>query len=821
MAVYLEFPRAHCSHHVRQGRRMGLVFFVLVAAAGMSAAGLGTDRVVLGLKWRHQFQFAGYYAAQAKGYYAEEGMEVRIEEGRPGQSSIETVLQGEAQFGVSDSDIVLARLQGRPLVVCAAVFQHSPSVILSRRDRNIRKPSDLAGARVMMPDMQGSAQLHAMLAREGIPAEAVHIVPHTWRLADLIEGRVDAVSAYATVEPAQLRGLGIESAGLHAIDYGVDFYGDMLFTTEREARAHPERAAAFTRASMKGWDYALRNPEEIADLILKFESVRLRGVTRKNLLDEAAAMKAFILPDLVEIGHLNPGRLQQIARTFTELKMAPRGRSLEGFLLAPRIHDPLPMRRLLQAGSVMALGVLLVFLWNLQIRRRVNRRTRELKEEVRLRTLAEAGLRASEERFRMMFTGAATGIAVMDPGGRFLQANPAYCATTGYSESELQGMTISDLLPGEDLAAYRGNLEALLAGKSEHFVRESRCLKKGGGCAWKRASVSVVRTADGRPGSIILVAEDISARREAEEAASGNAELLHMAGRIGGIGAWSVEFPGARVIWSEEVYRIHELDTGAPPGMEAALDFFRPDSRRLLESAVQKGEPCDLELELVTARGNPRWVRATSKVERTTDGRLRRFYGIFQDITGRKHAAEKLKASEAQYRLLFTHNPLPMWVCEGDTLRFLAVNAAASLHYGYSEAEFLGMTLGDLRVGDATGDGQRHRTRNGTLIDVETSSDGIIFDGRPAFLTMAHDVTELARVYRAQRMLSACNEALIRAEAEDGLLHEICRIAVEIGGYRMAWVGFAREDEARTISPVAHAGAEDGYLSEIRLSWRD
>ncbi|MDF3056626.1 MAG: sensory box protein [Rariglobus sp.] len=778
------------------------------------------EPVTLWLKWRHQFQFAGYYAAQARGYYAEEGLDVRIEAGRPGVSSINAVLNGVAQFGVSDSDVVLARLEGKPLVACAAVFQHSPLIVLSRADRNIRAPADLAGTKVMMSDRQSSAQLWAMIMRAGVPADSLRSVPHTWRLDDLIEGRVDAISAYATVEPPQMRARGIEPAMLHAIDYGVDFYGDMLFTREDEIRAHPERTDAFIRASLKGWDYALRNPEEIAGLILELNGVKQRGATRETLLAEAAALRPFILPDVVQIGHMNPARFRQIAQTFFDLKMAPPGGSLDGFIHAPEPAAPITRGRLLKVGAGIAFGILLVLLWNLQIRRRVNQRTRQLKDEVRLRAHVETELRASEERFRLMFAGAATGIAVTTPEGRFLQANPAYLASVGYSEAELQTLNLTALLHPEDQADYRRLVDGLLAGAKNHFVSEARCLRKGGGTTWKRASVSLLRTNDGRPASIVVVAEDITARREAEEAASASAELLRMASGIGGMGAWAIEFPGKRVTWSDEVFRIHEVNTSYRPDAESALKFFTPASRDQLRAALDAGEPYDLELELITARGNHRWVRTTSNVDRE-DGVLKRIYGIFQDITDRKLAREKLTASEAQYRLLFTHNPLPMWVCEAGTLRFLAVNAAACDHYGYSEAEFLGMTITGLRVPGPDGPVERHRTKSGSLIDIEMSSDQIVFDGRAAFLTMAHDVTELARVNRAQRMLSACNEALIRTEAEHDLLNDICRIAVEIGGYRMAWVGFALQDSGKTIRPVAHAGEETGYLSEIELSWSE
>ena len=80
---------------------------------------------------------------------------------------------------------------------------------------------------------------------------------------------------------------------------------------------------------------------------------------------------------------------------------------------------------------------------------------------------------------------------------------------------------------------------------------------------------------------------------------------------------------------------------------------------------------------------------------------------------------------------------------------------------------------------------------------------------------------ELARINRALKMSTACNEALTRAEHEVELLEKVCRIAVEIGGYRMAWVGYPADDQAQSIRPRAHAGVEEGYLSEIEITWNE
>ena len=214
-----------------------------------------------------------------------------------------------------------------------------------------------------------------------------------------------------------------------------------------------------------------------------------------------------------------------------------------------------------------------------------------------------------------------------------------------------------------------------------------------------------------------------------------------------------------------------------------------------------------------------------------------------------RHVAGQLRASEQQYRMLFDEHPHPMWVYDKETLRLLAVNRSMVTHYGYAEPELLAMRMTDLwpagqreRVKvliDAIPAGQRsreeepdkpvvsrHVRKDGTFMDVEITAGSISFDGRPARQVLATDVTErlrtereLARMGRAQRLLSACNETLVRATSETALLQAICQIAVDIGGYRMGWVGFALDDERKSIQPVAHAGYNQNYLENLNLSW--
>lgn len=211
-------------------------------------------------------------------------------------------------------------------------------------------------------------------------------------------------------------------------------------------------------------------------------------------------------------------------------------------------------------------------------------------------------------------------------------------------------------------------------------------------------------------------------------------------------------------------------------------------------------------------------------------------------VIQRHRATEQLRTSESNYRLIFQQNPQPMWTYDPRTLRFLAVNRAAIAHYGFSESEFQSMTLHDVHLpedarsleravalqepGEKSFSFWRHRKKSGAIIDVEISSDSLDLAGAPARLVLAQDVTErvraereLAQVHRAERMLSRCHEALVRAESEKKLLEAICSLAVEIGGYRMAWVGYAQSDADKSIVPMASAGPAEAYLEGLRLSW--
>jgi PAS domain S-box-containing protein len=302
----------------------GLVFVALVFASLTQAQATerkNAESVTIQLKWFHQFQFAGYYAAIEQGFYAEEGLNVALRERDLESYSVNDVLSGKAQYGVSDSGLLLSRFSKKPVVLLAQIFQHSPLVFLTPRRSGIRTPFDLIGKSVMIsPDTHKNPSLNALILKTLGGFDKLKRVDETFRNQDIIDGKADVTSAYLTAQPYWFREQGVAVNVIDPRDYGIDFYGDNLFTTESEVRDHPERVAALTRATLKGWEYALAHKDEIVDLILR--EYNTQGLSRELLLFEAEETAKVIASRFIPLGQVEQSRYQKIAETHVNLGLA-------------------------------------------------------------------------------------------------------------------------------------------------------------------------------------------------------------------------------------------------------------------------------------------------------------------------------------------------------------------------------------------------------------------------------------------------------------------------------------------------------------------
>ncbi len=216
--------------------------------------------------------------------------------------------------------ILVAYAEGEPLVALAAIFQHNPSIFVTKQSSGIVSPYEMAGKRIMLEYMvAGELSLDTLLFEANLTPKDYTLVQHTFNTNNLIKGKVDVMSAYISDEPFDFKTKGIKINIINPQSYGVDFYGDILFTSNQQVAEHPDRVEKFRRASLKGWQYALNHPEELVQLILKKYPSKKSAA---HLRFEAEATRKLIVPERVSIGQIDPHRLQRMAEVHAQLKLA-------------------------------------------------------------------------------------------------------------------------------------------------------------------------------------------------------------------------------------------------------------------------------------------------------------------------------------------------------------------------------------------------------------------------------------------------------------------------------------------------------------------
>ncbi|MGE5471757.1 MAG: diguanylate cyclase [Bacteroidota bacterium] len=483
-----------------------LAFLCLVVLAGPV---LALEKISVQLNWKHQFQFAGFYAAVDQGYFRDAGFEVSLRELAEGHDPVSEVLSGNADYGVAASELALERARGKPLVALAVIVQHSPLVLLANR-RRISSIDALNERRIML--LPHEAELIAYLKREGI--ERYMPVLHSFELADLISGRVDAISAYATDEPFLLRQQGFPYVAYNPSAVGLNFYGDTLFTSEQHVRASARSVRAFRLAVLKGWEYAMAHPDVIADLIIRRYSARH---SKAHLLFEAGEMRRLMQPELVEIGQMSATRWQQIAETYGELGMLPAVYSLDGL-----VYESEPRRLPEWVWPAFVFGVVGLAAAALLAAyfARLNRR---LQKEVATRQATELALGNSEERYRRLAEQSKDVIWTLDLASqRFTYVSPAVHGVRGFTAEEVMAQPLAaaltpdcytqmmDLLQQHLRRLAEGDLTALSA------MVEIEQPHRNGSLVPSEVVASFILDDHGQPATLLGVARDISERRAVE-----------------------------------------------------------------------------------------------------------------------------------------------------------------------------------------------------------------------------------------------------------------------------------------------------------------
>jgi PAS domain S-box-containing protein len=257
---------------------------------------------------------------------------------------------------------------------------------------------------------------------------------------------------------------------------------------------------------------------------------------------------------------------------------------------------------------------------------------------------AEKELVASRKLLAKAFDFAPIGMALVAMDSRFFKVNRALAEMVGYSERELLKMTFREITHPEDYRIGSDVDEKLILGDMGKADLEKRCVKKSGHVIHVFLTTSLIRNDAGDPQYFFTQIQEMTEQKKAARALRDSEQLLNEMGRIARIGAWEHDLVSGQASWSQETYRIVEIDSKTVPGPDAHLEYYPPEDREILSAAylkaVETGEQFDLELRCITAKGRLIWVRAIGRPEFRA-GRCVKMRGTFQDISARKHAEPK------------------------------------------------------------------------------------------------------------------------------------------------------------------------------------
>jgi PAS domain S-box-containing protein len=276
---------------------------------------------------------------------------------------------------------------------------------------------------------------------------------------------------------------------------------------------------------------------------------------------------------------------------------------------------------------------------------------------------AEQMLITSEERYKqvsLVISDFAYSCLHTGEGYRIDWITDAFYSLSGYTADELfrQGCWMFTVHPDDAEIAF-SQLKELSPGIEN--VREFRIVTQDGRIIWISNHVKCVSDKQTPVGLRIYgAAQDITESKKAEAALRESQRLILEIERLGQVGGWEFNIDTEKQTWTQEVYSIHEVDPSYEPTVEKGINFYTPESReiiqKLVERTIEHGEPFDVELEIITAKGNRRSIHTIGR----PDLAHRRVFGFFQDITDRKKAEEDLRQSEERLRSVLDATPFPV-----------------------------------------------------------------------------------------------------------------------------------------------------------------
>jgi PAS domain S-box-containing protein len=725
--------------------------------------------VTLQLQWKHQFEFAGFYAAKAKGFYADVGLDVSIVPYLPGdQNPVQKVINGTADFGVGDSSLIVNRAHGDPVVLLANIFQHSPFVLLTLADSGIISPAQMVGKKIMLTENEAAnAEIKSMLATESVTLDQMQLVAHSFNVDALINHEVDIMSAYASNEPAILKEKGIKFNIIDPLNYGIDFYGNNIYTSEETLRKNPDQVDHFVDASLKGWRYALDHQNEIINLILSQYS---QEKSFKSLQLEAEDIARFTLANNIPLGSINERRMERMMNSYKALNLIPADFTLEGFIQQHNHIDD------------------------------------------------ELHLNAVEKRWIKQHPKVIIGVdpnwapfEFINEQGKYSGMGADFIDLIAHKTGLQFEVQKHDNWQEVINSAKRGKLD-LLPAVSKSPQREQY--------------LDFVTPHMNYP-MVILTNKDSSFISQMDDLKNKN--VLVVGGYVTE-DLLRINHPEINLIKAKNIYQA--LDILSSNDADAFIDnlasiTYSVNQRGINNLRISGTTPYEFTLGLAVVKGKPELFHILQKaVKSITDAQSKAIQDkwinlpaesslplkailevgsvallflltmvfwnrrLSAEVARRKSFEIELAAKEKRFRELFENNKASELIVDPNSGNIIAANKSAQAYYGYTQEEMSQLKLADLntlsqqqvlaeaRKAAAEKESHfqfKHRLKNGELRDVEVYSGPINWDGRQLLYSIIHDITD--RVEAESALIAAKAEAenatRIKSEFLANMSHEI------------------------------------------------
>ncbi|OYR41768.1 PAS domain-containing protein [Halorubrum sp. Hd13] len=314
----------------------------------------------------------------------------------------------------------------------------------------------------------------------------------------------------------------------------------------------------------------------------------------------------------------------------------------------------------------------------------------------------ERALQQLKDRLELAVEGAQLGIWDWDMTTDEVEFNDQWARMLGHSADEIEPRLEEweRRVHPDDLGPVEDALSDHMAGETEYYDTEHRMRTASGEWKWIRDVGKIVeRDGDGEPVRAVGIHLDIDERKRRETELERTRALIERTQESASIGWWEVDLIDESLTWSDEVYRIHGVPVEESIELEEAIEYYHPADRETIETAfdrlTEEGEPYDLELRIVTASGQTRWVRGIGDPQFDDVGNVVGALGLFQDITERKEYEIALESTREELREIIDLVPDLVFVKNRDG-EYLLANEATAEAYGKTPEEVEGRSEGEI-----------------------------------------------------------------------------------------------------------------------------